>query len=152
MGTKAIYAGILVCCLALGWQAVEARQRTGEANGHLTPVYQLRIYEIFEHNKDAFHARFRDHAVPIMKKHGFTIRSMWESRLNGRTEFVYLLEWPSEAVMKDRWARFMADPEWARIKKETGAVHGTLVGEIQDRTLKTLDYGPLLPSAITPPR
>jgi hypothetical protein len=152
MGTKAIYAGILVCCLALGWQAVEARQRTGEANGHLTPVYQLRIYEIFEHNKDAFHARFRDHAVPIMKKHGFTIRSMWESRLNGRTEFVYLLEWPSEAVMKDRWARFMADPEWARIKKETGAVHGTLVGEIQDRTLKTLDYSPLLPSAITPPR
>jgi hypothetical protein len=83
-----------------------------------------------------------------MKKYDFTIRSKWESRLNGRTEFVYLIEWPSEAVMKDRWAKFMADEEWARIKKETAAVHGTLVGEIQDRTLKTLDYSPFLPSAM----
>jgi NIPSNAP len=114
------------------------------------PVYQLRIYEIFEHNKAAFHARFRDHAMRIMKKYDFTIRSMWESRLDGRTEFVYLLEWPSEAMMKDRWAKFMADEEWARIKKETAAVHGTLVGEIQDRTLKTLDYSPVLPGSPTP--
>jgi len=114
------------------------------------PVYQLRIYEIFEHNKAAFHARFRDHAMRIMKQYGFTIRSMWESRLDGRTEFVYLLEWPSEAMMKDRWAKFMADEEWTRIKKETAAVHGTLVGEIQDRTLKTLDYSPVLPHGSTP--
>jgi hypothetical protein len=26
-----------------------------------TPVHQLRIYEIFEASKAAFHARFRDH-------------------------------------------------------------------------------------------
>ena len=108
------------------------------------PVYQLRIYEIFEPNKAAFHARFRDHALPIMRKYGFNIRSMWESRLNGRTEFVYLLEWPSESVMKDRWAKFMADEEWARIKQETARQHGTLVGQIQDRTLKTLEYSPVL--------
>ena len=29
-------------------------------------IHQLRIYEIFEHNKAAFHARFRDHATRIM--------------------------------------------------------------------------------------
>ena len=73
--------------------------------GSTEAVYQLRIYEIFEHNKAAFHARFRDHAVRIMKRYDFTIRSMWESRLNGRTEFVYLLEWASEAVMKETTAR-----------------------------------------------
>jgi hypothetical protein len=31
-------------------------------------IHQLRIYEIFENNKDAFHARFRDHAARIMKR------------------------------------------------------------------------------------
>jgi hypothetical protein len=31
------------------------------------PVHQLRIYEIFDHNKQAFHDRFRDHAMRIMK-------------------------------------------------------------------------------------
>ena len=29
-------------------------------------IQQLRIYEIFEKNKAAFHARFRDHAARIM--------------------------------------------------------------------------------------
>jgi hypothetical protein len=133
----------------LAGQRLSAVPRTNAAAA-AAPVYQLRIYEIFEHNKAAFHARFRDHAVRIMEKYDFHIRSMWESRLNGRTEFVYLLEWPSEAVMKDRWAKFMADEEWARIKKETAAQHGTLVGEIQDRTLQTLDYSPLLPGATAP--
>ena len=108
-------------------------------------IHQLRIYEIFEHNKAAFHARFRDHAVRIMSKYGFHIRSMWEARTAARTEFVYLLEWPSEAAMKESWAKFMADEEWAQIKKETLAAHGSLVGEIHERVLHTLDYSPKLP-------
>ena len=104
-------AALLVACLLLGWAATGASQRSAEGTRQAAPVYQLRIYEIFEHNKAAFHERFRDHAVRIMKKYDFTIRSMWESRHDGRTEFVYLLEWPSEAVMKDRWAKFMSDQE-----------------------------------------
>jgi len=58
-------------------------------------IQQLRIYEIFEHNKQAFHDRFRDHAARIMKRHGFEIETMWETRHGNRTEFVYLLRWPS---------------------------------------------------------
>ena len=30
-------------------------------------IHQLRIYEIFERNKAAFHARFRDHAMRIKR-------------------------------------------------------------------------------------
>ena len=78
----------------------------------------------------------------IMKRHGFDIVAMWETRHGGRTEFVYLLQWPSELVMKERWAAFMADEEWSRIKRETGSVHGQLVGEIEERTLKRTDYSP----------
>jgi hypothetical protein len=44
--------------------------------------------------------------------------------------------------MIDRWAKFMRDKEWAEIKKETGAVYGTLVGKIEDRTLNLTDYSP----------
>ncbi|MPY89959.1 MAG: NIPSNAP family containing protein [Luteitalea sp.] len=107
-----------------------------------TPIYQLRIYEIFEENKAAFHDRFRDHAARIMKKYDFKIIAMWESQTDARTEFVYLLEWPSREVLKDRWSKFMADEEWAEIKRETGAKHGTLVGSIQDRVLHMTDYSP----------
>jgi hypothetical protein len=105
-------------------------------------VHQLRIYEIFDHNKQAFHDRFRDHAMRIMKNYDFNIVAQWEAKNGALTEFVYLLEWPDEATMKDRWAKFMADKEWADIKKETAAKHGKLVGEIQDRTLNLTTYSP----------
>jgi hypothetical protein len=43
-------------------------------------IHQLRIYEIFESNKDAFHARFRDHAARIMQHYGFEIVGEIEDR------------------------------------------------------------------------
>lgn len=54
-------------------------------------IHQLRIYEIFERNKAAFHARFRDHAARIMQRYEFDIVAMWKAKKAERTEFVYLL-------------------------------------------------------------
>ena len=105
-------------------------------------IHQLRIYEIFDSNKKAFHDRFRDHAMRIMAKYDFKIVATWESKKDNRTEFVYLLEWPDKQTMTDRWQKFLHDREWIKIKKETGEVNGPLVGEIQDRTLYLTDYSP----------
>jgi len=105
-------------------------------------IHQLRIYEIFDGNKMAFHERFRDHAMRIMARYGFKIMATWESRHHNRTELVYLLEWPDTETMKERWATFMADQEWAEIKKVTAEAHGPLVGDIEDRTLELTDYSP----------
>ncbi|HYY92656.1 MAG TPA: NIPSNAP family protein [Candidatus Dormibacteraeota bacterium] len=107
-------------------------------------IHQLRIYEIFDHNKAAFHDRFRDHAMRIMKKYGFNIIAMWETRTGGRTEFVYLLDWHDEKTMLKAWEKFRADEEWKRIKKTTNAKYGDLVGEIQDRVLVSTNYSPLV--------
>ncbi|MEP9350768.1 NIPSNAP family protein [Xanthobacter sp. KR7-225] len=129
----------------LGIVPATAEQASSPAPaGRENMIYQLRIYEIFEHNKAAFHARFRDHAVRIMKRHGFDIKIMWEARTGDRTEFVYLLEWPDEAALAERWASFMADREWSDIKERTAAEHGKLVGEIQSRVLHRTDYSPQL--------
>lgn len=105
-------------------------------------IHQLRIYEIFEGNKAAFHARFRDHAQRIMQRYHFGILSMWEAKSADKTEFVYLLEWPDEATMKAQWSAFLADEEWIAIKKVTAAEHGTLVGRIEDRVMTLADYSP----------
>jgi NIPSNAP len=105
-------------------------------------IHQLRVYEIFDSNKKAFHDRFRDHAMRIMSKYDFKIVATWESKKDNRTEFVYLLEWPDRETMTDRWEKFLRDQEWIKIKKETGEMHGPLVGEIQDRTLVLTDYSP----------
>jgi heme-degrading monooxygenase HmoA len=105
-------------------------------------IHQLRIYEIFEHNKAAFHERFRDHAARIMQRHGFDMVSMWEARTEQRTEFVYLLAWPDETTKQAAWRAFMADDEWKGIKEATRARHGDLVGAIEDRLLAPTDYSP----------
>jgi heme-degrading monooxygenase HmoA len=104
-------------------------------------IHQLRIYEIFEANKDAFHARFRDHAVRIMQRYGFDIVAMWEAKTEQRTEFVYLLRWPDERTKIDAWTAFMADREWDEIKKATRD-RGSLVGQIEDRLLRPTAYSP----------
>ncbi len=105
-------------------------------------IHQLRIYEIFEANKAAFHARFRDHAARIMQRYGFDIVAMWEATTAQRTEFVYVLQWRDAQAKAAAWAAFMADQEWAEIKRTTSAEHGRLVGEIQDRALTLTDYSP----------
>ena len=106
------------------------------------PLQQLRIYEIPRTNEGVFHDRFRDHALRIMARHGFAVRSIWRSEHEGKVEFVYLLDWPDARAMKAAWAAFMADPEWAAIKKETGARHGRFVDAISDRTLEPVPWSP----------
>jgi hypothetical protein len=106
-------------------------------------IQQLRIYEIFEKNKAAFHTRFRDHAARIMQtRYGFRIVAMWETKFGDRTEFAYLLEWPDEAAKIAAWSAFMADTEWSEIKRVTHAEHGLMVGQIEDRLLAPTDYSP----------
>jgi NIPSNAP protein len=105
-------------------------------------VHQLRVYEIFERNKAAFHARFRDHAMRIMRKYDFEFVAMWEATTDRRTEFVYLLSWRDVATKDAAWTEFRADDEWKDIKRVTAAEHGDLVGEIEDRVLTPTAYTP----------
>jgi heme-degrading monooxygenase HmoA len=117
----------------------------GQSNVELVdknPIYQLRIYEVPKENEQVFHERFRDHAYRIMKKYNFKILAMWKSEFNERTEFVYLLEWENESIMKGGWEKFLADQEWKNIKTETAKIHGTFVNNIHDRTLLLTDYSP----------
>lgn len=130
--------GLIAAALAaaaLSTTPTSATERT-------TMIEQLRIYEIFESNKDAFHARFRDHAARIMKTHGFDIAAMWEAKGKDRTEFIYVLRWPDEATMRASWARFMQDAEWSKIKDSSAAEHGRMVGGIEERVMQRTSYSP----------
>ena len=106
-------------------------------------IRQLRIYELFAPTRDAFHERFRDHAARLMASHGFHIAAAWDATSDdGGLAFAYVLEWPDEATMRERWANFLADEEWAAIKRDTAARHGPMVGAIEDRLLVPVGYLP----------
>lgn len=137
---RSILAGAFGLAI-LGLSAIDATPEAEQPAAQRV-VHQLRIYEIFENNKQAFHERFHSHAMRIMARYDFKIVATWESRKDDRTELVYLLEWPDSDTMKDRWAKFLADEEWIEIKKVTAAASGQMVGEIEDRTLELTDYSP----------
>ncbi|MGH8249821.1 MAG: hypothetical protein ACREVI_03830 [Steroidobacteraceae bacterium] len=72
MNASAILSRILsiaVLCVACSTVAFPEESRPGAGSGPV--VHQLRSYEVFEHNKRAFHDRFRDHAMRIMAKYDF---------------------------------------------------------------------------------
>jgi hypothetical protein len=133
---------LIVLTVALTVGVIIPHRSLSRAGEQQSVIHQLRIYEIFDSNKKAFHDRFRDHAMRIMAKYDFKIVATWESKKDNRTEFVYLLEWPDRETMADRWEKFLRDHEWITIKNETGEIYGPLVGEIQDRTLYLTDYSP----------
>ena len=68
-------AGLLIALLAL--QAVFARASIASELPAQRPIQELRIYEVVERNRQAFHERFRDHAARIMARHGFRIVAEW---------------------------------------------------------------------------
>jgi NIPSNAP len=136
------YRLLIVLTVILTVGVIVPQHSLSRADEQQSVIHQLRIYEIFDNNKKAFHDRFRDHAMRIMAKYDFKIVATWESKKDNRTEFVYLLEWPDREIMADRWGKFLRDQEWIKIKKETGEMYGPLVGEIQDRTLYLTDYSP----------
>jgi hypothetical protein len=121
-------------------QLIESDNIPGRDQDYM--IHQLRVNEIFPHNMAAFHTRFRDHALRIMRRYGFDILAMWEAQGQQRTEFVYLLAWPDEATKQDAWTKFMADAEWKEIKRVTREKHGDLIGSIEDRALHLVDYSP----------
>ncbi|MGQ2935022.1 MAG: NIPSNAP family protein [Sphingopyxis sp.] len=112
------------------------------AANHPAPLQQLRIYEIPRANEGVFHDRFRDHALRIMARHGFAVRSIWRSEHADKVEFVYLLDWPDVSAMDAAWAAFLADPEWIAIKKETSARDGKYVESVAVRTLEPVAWSP----------
>jgi NIPSNAP len=136
------YRLLVVLTVILTVGVIVSQRSLSRAGEQQSVIHQLRIYEIFDSNKKAFHDRFRDHAMRIMAKYDFKLVATWESKKDNRTEFVYLLEWPDRETMTDCWEKFLRDQEWIRIKKETGEMYGPLVGEIQDRTLYLTDYSP----------
>jgi hypothetical protein len=136
------YRLLIVLTVTLTVGVIVSQRSLSRESERQNVIHQLRIYEIFDSNKKAFHDRFRDHAMRIMARYDFKIVATWESKKDNRTEFVYLLEWPDEETMNDRWEKFLRDPEWIKIKKETGEIKGPLVGEIQARTLYLTDYSP----------
>jgi heme-degrading monooxygenase HmoA len=140
---------IALLCACLAAVGPAAAQATSESDSTAPPettgpIHQLRVYEMVDRHKPAFDARFHDHALRIMRRHGFEVIATWDTSNDGKAEFAYLLRWADRAAMQRGWKAFLADEEWIRIKQESRrALNGPIMGEIlQDKVLVPTAWSP----------
>jgi hypothetical protein len=105
-------------------------------------IYQLRTYEVSPDKKEAFHKRFKEHALRIMKRYAFDPVILWESTSVANFEFIYILRWPNAETMERQWKLFLADSEWIGIKQKTANDIGEPVLKVTNRLLDAVEYLP----------
>jgi hypothetical protein len=62
-------------------------------------------------------ARFRDHTLALLKKHGVEVVGFWKR--HDADQLVYLCKFEREEQIKQAWDAFRADPAWLKAKEES---------------------------------
>lgn len=114
--------------------------------------YELRIYYAAPGKLEALQARFRDHALALLEKHGFTNIGYWTPIENPDNKLHYIIASPSREAHEKIWKTFAADPEWGEVVKATEA-SGKLVDKVESIHMEAVDFSPAIaPSGGDTPR
>ena len=107
-------------------------------------VFELRTYTAHPGKFEAMKARFREHILPLFKKHGLELVGFWtyaDPPGSGNT-LVYVLAHPSRAAAEKNWKAFIADPvrvkAWADTEKD-----GPINLKVESVYLNAFDGSPI---------
>jgi hypothetical protein len=109
-------------------------------------VYELRVNTTVPGKLDALTARFRDHTIKRLEKHGMASVGYWTPVDNPDGKLYYMLAHASRAAADESWKAFADDPEWKALVERTEA-NGRIVAKREGQFLTATDYSP----AVKPP-
>jgi hypothetical protein len=119
-----------------------------DKNSHqdtVSKVYEMRTYTTHYGKLDALHSRFRDHTHKIFARLSMKVVAYWTPTKSPDSEntLIYILEHESEQDAKNKWKRFIADPDWNRVFKASKK-DGDLVKKIDVLFMSKTDFSPSL--------
>ena len=137
-----IAAGIVVGCVSVvglppGDRATVSAQTS-------TRVFELRTYTANPGKFEAMKTRFRDHIIPLFKKHNLTVVGFWTPADAPASEntLIYILAHDSREAAKKNWAAFSADPVrkqvWADTEKD-----GPINMKVESVFMNPTDFSPI---------
>lgn len=108
-------------------------------------VFELRTYE--SNNERTLRKKigmFNDGEIAIFKKTGLEPVFFGEM-VAGPSQpcLVYLLAYDSFAAREANWAKFLADPDWAKLRATPGLSDGEIVSNISSLFLRPLPFSPV---------
>jgi hypothetical protein len=107
-------------------------------------VFELRTYTANPGKFEAMKNRFRDHILPLFKKHNLTVVGFWSPADGPASEnmLIYVLAHESREAAKKNWAAFSADPVrkqvWADTEKD-----GPINMKVESVYMNPTDFSPI---------
>ena len=103
--------------------------------------FELRVYYCNPGKLDALVDRFRDHTVPLFKKHGIDGLGYWVPTNNPDNAFYYLMAYPSKEARDASWKEFGNDPQWKEAARKSEE-NGKIIARSTIYFLKATDFSP----------
>lgn len=83
-------------------------------------IHELRVYRTLPGRLPALLARFQNHTLRIWERHGIRQAGFWTTLVGeSSSDLTYLLAWESLAEREQKWAAFLADPEWQQVRADS---------------------------------
>jgi hypothetical protein len=142
---RSIAVGIVTVWVGAGLAGLQSATTAAPAAVQAsTRVFELRTYTANAGKFDAMKARFREHILPLFKKHNLTVVGFWtpaDPPLSENT-LIYILAHDSREAAKKNWAEFSADPVrkqvWADTEKD-----GPINMKVESVYINPTDFSPI---------
>ena len=107
-------------------------------------VFELRTYTTKPGRLDALHARFANHTIALLERHGMTNIGYFvpQDAPLAENTLIYVLAHDSREAAKASWAAFVEDPEWPRVR-DASIQDGEIIESIESVFMDATDYSML---------
>ena len=107
-------------------------------------IFQLRTYHLLPGKLDAIQTRFRDHTQALFEKQGLSNYPYWITveKDGVQPKLVYFLGHQNKEEFNAAFGRFVADPEWIRVRDASEAP-GKIVEKIDALFYTALPFSPM---------
>ncbi len=103
-------------------------------------IYEMRVYHCVPGKLPALLDRFETITLAIWERFGIRQAGFWTTVIGeSNQQLVYLLAWESLAEREQKWAAFMADPEWQAKRAETEA-NGPILTRVSNQILQPTSF------------
>ena len=134
----------VVAGFLLGWSVSAVMGTAAVSAQRPERVFELRTYAANPGRFEAMKARFREHILPLFKKHHLGVVGFWTYADPPASEntLVYILAHDSRQAAERNWAAFLADPVrqqvWAQTEKD-----GPINMKVESVFLNSIDFSPI---------
>jgi hypothetical protein len=103
-------------------------------------IYEQRIYHAMPGRMPDLLKRFEQVTLAIWTRLGIRQAGFWTVAVGGSNhDLIYLLAWDSMAEREQKWAAFMADPEWLEKRAKTEQ-NGPLISSFSNAFLQPTSF------------